>query len=300
LTRTYRSFAKVNLHLQVVGRRPDGYHELKTIFQTVSLHDLLAIEETAAAGVELEVPDGGAPAGEENLVHRAARAVLERWAPGRGVRIALSKRIPAGGGLGGGSSNAAVTLMALPEVLGLAAPPSELRAMARELGADVPYFLVGGTALGLGRGDEIVALPELPEERLVLVDPGVPVSTAEAFAALGSPRPRPLPSGVLEFLASGRAAGIAALGGDNDLEETVLARVAAVRSVYNALRRAGAAFVRLSGSGGIVYACFADWQRGREAQRYLPDGARVFSVRTLSRLAARQARVVSNEEGDSE
>jgi 4-diphosphocytidyl-2-C-methyl-D-erythritol kinase len=298
VTRTYRSFAKINLHLQVDGRLPDGYHQLRTIFQTVSLHDLVTIEETSAAGVDLQVPDGGAPSGESNLVHRAARAVLERWAPRRGVRIVLRKRIPAGGGLGGGSSNAALTLSALPELLQLVPPAGELRAIARELGADVPYFLVGGTALGLGRGDEVVALPELPEERVLLVAPGVEISTAEVFAALGRPRPRPMPAAIVDYLATGRADGIAGLDGFNDLEEPVLERVAEIRSVYTALRRAGATCVRLSGSGGTVFACFADVERGREAERSLPGRVRTFAVRTLSRSAAMESRVVSAEEGD--
>ncbi len=298
MTRTYRSFAKINLHLQVDGRLPDGYHQLRTIFQTVSLHDLISFEKTPAIGVRLEVPDGGAPAGESNLVHRAAEAILKRWAPRGGVRIVLRKRIPAGGGLGGGSSNAALTLSVLPELLELDPPRRELRAIARRLGADVPYFLVGGTAMGLGRGDEIVALPELPEERILLVDPGVEVSTAEVFSSLGPPRPRPMPAAILDYLATGQPVDIARLGGFNDLEESVLARESEIRSVYTALRRAGASCVRLSGSGGTVFACFADQERSREAERGLPGRARSFAVRTLSRSAAMKRRAVSAEEGD--
>lgn len=298
MSRTYRSFAKINVHLQVDGRLPDGYHQLRTIFQTVSLHDLISIEETSASGIDLEVPDGGAPADETNLVHRAARTILERWAPGRGVRIVLRKRIPAGGGLGGGSSNAALTLSALPEILRVEPPAHEVRKIARELGADVPYFLVGGTALGLGRGDDIVQLAELPEQSLLLVDPGVAISTTEVFASLGAPRLRPMPAAILEYLATGQAVDIPDLGGFNDLEEAVLERVAEIRSVYTSLRRAGAACVRLSGSGGTVFACFADLERGQEAVRGLSGQAKTFAVRTLSRPAAMESRVVSAGEGE--
>jgi 4-diphosphocytidyl-2-C-methyl-D-erythritol kinase len=295
--RTYRSFAKINLHLQVDGKLPDGYHRLCTVFQTVELHDLVTVEPRPAPGVELTVPDGGAPEDASNLAHRAAAAVLERWAPEKGLAITLRKRIPAGGGLGGGSGDAATVLLGAAEVLGLEVPPAELRAVARELGADVPYFLVGGTALGLGRGDEIVPLPEMDEETVLLATPDVAVSTAEIFAALGPIDPRPLPAPLLDFAQGGACPGIAGLEGWNDLEPTVLDRVSEVRSVYNALRRAGASYVRLSGSGATVFAGFADPLRAGEAKSHLPDDAKVYVTRTLSRSATLRARAVEAGEG---
>jgi 4-diphosphocytidyl-2-C-methyl-D-erythritol kinase len=307
MTRTYRSFAKINLHLQVDGKLGEGYHRLRTVFQTVELHDLVTVERRAAPGVELAVPDGGAPADASNLAHRAAAAVLERWAPDAGLAIILRKRIPAGGGLGGGSSNAATVLVGACEVLGLDPPAAELRALARSLGADVPYFLVGGTALGLGRGDEIVPLPEMEEEEVVLATPRVEVSTAEIFRALdageggaatGGAAPRPLPAALLDFVQGGPCPGIAGLGGFNELEATVLERVPAVRSVYNALRRAGADCVRLSGSGATVFACFARAAQGDEIGSHLPDDAMVYVTRTLSRSATLRARAVALGEGD--
>jgi 4-diphosphocytidyl-2-C-methyl-D-erythritol kinase len=283
MARSYRSFAKINLHLQVEARRPDGYHELRTIFQTVSLHDLVTVEALDSPVVELSVPDGGAPEGDSNLAYRAARRLLDHTGSKRGVRIELRKRIPAGGGLGGGSSNAATVLVATCEALGLWVPPPELAAVAAELGADVPFFLVGGTALGLGRGDRIVPLPDLPEQELVLVDPGVSVSTAEVFRGLEVPRPRPLPRPLQEFLDSGSVSDLAGLGGFNDLEGAVLAGFPAVRSVYNALGRAGASLVRLSGSGATVFACFADPQLASGVGSYLPSDAKIYAARTLSR-----------------
>jgi 4-diphosphocytidyl-2-C-methyl-D-erythritol kinase len=169
--------------------------------------------------------------------------------------------------------------------------------MARELGADVPYFLVGGTALGLGRGDEIVPLPEIVDETVVLATPPVAVSTADVFAHLPAVAPRPFPAALLDFVQGGACPGIAGLDGWNDLEPAVLERVPAVRSVYNALRRAGASCVRLSGSGATVFACFADSAQAGEAESHLPDDARVYVTRTLSRSATLRARAVEDGEG---
>ncbi len=293
MSKTYRSFAKINLHLQVEGRLPDGNHELRTLFQTVSLHDLVALTPIDAPGVELSVPDGGAPEDESNLAYRAARELLDFVAPERGLKIELHKRIPAGGGLGGGSGNAATVLLGAREVLDLSVADADLVTLAADLGADVPFFLVGGTAWVVGRGDRIVPLPELPEQEVVLVDPGVSVSTAEVFAALKPQRPRPLPAGVAAFVDGGSAPDIGSLGGFNDLEKPVLDAFPKVRSVYNALRRAGANVVRLSGSGATVFACFAEPQQASEAESYLPSDARAYSARTLSRSEMRAARSVA-------
>ncbi len=295
----YRSFAKINLHLAVDGRRADGYHELFTLFQTVDLHDRIRLRVVDRPGVRLRVPDGGAPADRSNLAHRAATAVLERWAPGSGAKIELVKRIPAAAGLGGGSSNAATVLAALAELLPAPIPGDWLAEAARRLGADVPYFLIGGTALGTGRGDRIEPLPELAAEELLLVDPGVPVPTAEVFGRLELPKRREPPPPIVDLRGGQRPASIAGLGGWNDLEGVVLERFPAVRTVYNALRRAGATCVRLSGSGGTVFACFEGGRRGREAAVELPASARTWWARILSRDDLARLRVVrSGSESD--
>lgn len=298
MTEIYRSFAKINLHLQVEGVRADGYHELRTLFQTVSLHDLVGLTPLEAPGVELSVPGGGAPEDESNLAFRAAREVLDFAAADRGLKIELRKRIPAGGGLGGGSGNAAAVLWGAREVLGLDVSDGDLLRLAADLGADVPFFLVGGTALGVGRGDQIEPLAELPEQEIFLVDPGVSISTAEVFAALEPQSPRPLPPGVAALVEGERAMRIEDLGGFNDLEKPVLEAFPPVRSVYNALRRAGASVVRLSGSGATVFACFAESQQASEAGSNLPSEAKMYSARTLSRSAMRAARSAADGEGD--
>ena len=149
-----QSYAKINLHLQVLGLRDDGYHELETIFQTIDLADEIALQRTDP-GVRLQVVEGDAPSGERNLAYRAATEYLKRWAPDQGVHISLKKRIPVGGGLGGGSSNAATVLRALRTMVQADVDLDELEELAADLGADVPFFLSGGTAVGVGRGDLI-------------------------------------------------------------------------------------------------------------------------------------------------
>ena len=291
---TFRSFAKVNLHLQVVARRPDGYHELRTVFQTIDLHDRLTVgfaAELAAGSIELEV--AGAPglaSGDENLARRAAAAYLAAYpaaCPAQaGVRIRLEKRIPMGGGLGGGSSNAACVLLALRELTGQPERRLDLWPLARGIGADVPYFLCAGTALGVGRGDEIVPLPELPEGELWLVLPPFGISTAAVFAALGSSPEafgRPLAPAVLALAAGEVPASAAAFAGTNDLERaarTVSPELADLCDTFRAIP--GVQWLRMTGSGATLIAGIEAPAEGAIARR-LPAGVRLRRVRTLSR-----------------
>ena len=287
-----RSFAKVNLHLEVLGLRPDGYHELRTLFQSVELCDRVSLE-IAGRGVEVEVSDRRVPADATNLAHRAATLFLAEWPRAKGVRIGLEKRIPTGGGLGGGSSNAATVLQGLRDLLDVReASVERLEQLARKLGADVPYFLYGGTALGSGRGDEISLLQDLPERELWLVTPPVAVSTAEMFREFG------------ELTAHQEVSSIGALAweegvdwematrGRNDLEPLVRRRFPEVGRVYNALVEGGARLVRLSGSGGTWFARFEEPVGRAELQSRLPPGCRVFRTRTLNRTSLRRLRAV--------
>lgn len=291
---TYRSFAKVNLHLQVVGRRADGYHELRTVFQSIDLHDLVTVEPGGAA-VELTVVEGEAPRGEANLAWRAAAAYLERFGGAAGVsgaRLALAKRVPAGGGLGGGSSNAATVLAGLDQQLGAPAPPGELWRLARELGADVPFFLVGGTALGVGRGDEVVPLPDLEERDVWLAMPAVAVSTAEVFSALPNLTAQPLDSRIMGLVQRRMSGALSAWVVRNDLEPVVFGRFPEVRDVYDALAAAGADAVQMSGSGATLFALFRDPEEAMRAAVRLPSGCRLERARTLSRSTLTARRIV--------
>lgn len=287
---TYRSFAKINLHLEVVGRRPDGFHELRTLFQTVSLCDLIEVS-AAGRGVELEVRGFAAPGGAENLAHKAAEAYLDRWHAGRGIRLALDKRIPVEGGLGGGSSNAATVLLALRDLFGEPADVADLTAPAAALGADVPYFLIGGTALGRGRGDEVEVVPDLAEEALWLIKPEVGVATADVFRS-GRIRFRDQPHPLLEAVRRGEVRQASEAVGENDLEPAVLALYPAVKHVYTSLVQFEAERVRVSGSGAALFTFRTGAKDGRELMSALPRQSAVFEVRTLSRASIAARRVV--------
>jgi len=288
----YRSFAKVNLHLEILGLRPDGYHQLRTVFQSVDLCDLVSLE-VGGGGVRLEVAGQALPSDERNLAHRAATSFLAAWPRVDGVRITLEKNIPLGGGLGGGSSNAATVLQGLRHLLGVQqATDARLEELGRALGADVPFFLTGGTALGSGRGDEIRPLPDLPERDIWLVTPAIEVSTVSVFRLF-----REL-TGDREVSSMGPLAweeGIdweKVAGGRNDLQSLVTRRFPEVRRVYNALVEAGARIVRLSGSGASWLALFEDSIGSSELQTKLPTGCRVFRARTLNRTSLKRLRVV--------
>ena len=288
----YRSFAKVNLHLEVLGLRPDGYHELRTLFQSVDLCDLVHLE-IGGSGVRLAVAGQALPADERNLAHQAATAFLAAWPVADGVRITLEKNIPLGGGLGGGSSNAATVLQGLRHLLGVQqSTDARLEELGRALGADVPFFLTGGLALGSGRGDEILPLPDLPEREIWLVTPALEVSTASVFQEF-----REL-TGDREVSSMGSLVwgeGVdweMAARGWNDLQPIVMRRFPEVCRVYNALVEAGARTVRLSGSGATWLALFDDSIESSDLLTALAPGCRVFRARTLTRTSLQRLRVV--------
>ncbi len=285
---SYRSFAKINLHLAVVGRRADGYHELRTVFQTIESHDRVRVAVRPGRGVSVVVPGGGAPEGDSNLAYRAAALLLDEHGVEKKIEIEIEKRIPAGGGLGGGSSNAATVLFALDELLDLGTGVERLAALGRQLGADVPYFLFGGAALGTERGDVITPLQEGAPFELFLGLPGVAVPTVDVFRRLRLPPERPDPPELTRWLEGVPPSEPSLPDGWNDLEEPVLAHYEAVAGVYNALRRAGASMVRLSGSGGTVFAVFGPDDETvpptiERVASQLPGGAQLRRTKTLTR-----------------
>lgn len=269
------AFAKVNRSLVVLGRRTDGYHELDTVFQAVGLCDRLTFE--ASGGLSLEVDDPSIPAGVENLVVRAARALAAAAGVPARAAITLEKRIPPGGGLGGGSSDAAVALLGLSALWELDLPAGRLAEIGATLGSDVPFFLFGGTARGLGRGERIVPLPDRSPAGVVLVMPPFPAATPAVFGKLGAPA---------WDGREGEAADAAGAPDRNDLEPAAEALFPALRAVREALASAGAAQARLSGSGSTVFGVFPDVVAASEAATRLgplPPGCAVRVVPTLSR-----------------
>ena len=177
-----RSFAKINVGLEIGARRADGFHALRTVYQTIALHDRLRVEVTRGTGIEIRSQDRRVPCDESNTCWRmATRAMKALEARGR-VVIQVEKALPVQGGLGGASSNAVATLLAIERALGKQLPPEQRLRLAAEVGSDLPLFLVGGTVLGVGRGEEVYPLEDLPALDCVIVTPGVGVSTPQAFA----------------------------------------------------------------------------------------------------------------------
>ncbi len=246
-----RSLAKINLDLRVLHRRADGFHELRTIFQTVSLADSLQIEfERGRTRIDIQsnlnIPG--------NIIEKAAHSVLAAARRTGRVGFVLQKSIPLGSGLGGGSSNAAAVLLALPALIGKPLPIQKLMEMAADLGSDVPFFLLGGSAIGLGRGTELYPLPDLPARWALLVTPGIHVSTPEAYRALRRPRSQtPDPGKLAEFQsAAWRTAGEYI----NDFEQVVFGLHPQLKSIQGKLRQLGARPARMSGSGSSVFGIF--------------------------------------------
>ncbi|MEZ5284373.1 MAG: 4-(cytidine 5'-diphospho)-2-C-methyl-D-erythritol kinase [Vicinamibacterales bacterium] len=288
MTLTLPACAKVNLDLRVLGVRPDGYHDLRTVFQSVALADQVTLAESRGPLV-LTCDDPRVPTDRRNLAWKAASllwrlARLGRGAP-RGVRIHLAKRIPAEAGLGGGSADAAVTLLGLNRIWKLGLDLPSLSRVAARIGADVPFFLVGGTALGLGRGDELYPLADLPRVSVVILRPGFGVPTADAYrwfdedagrprVSRRAPAARPLPPGWPAWAAT--------LG--NALEPAVVRHHPTIGRIRQSLVEAGAVTALMSGSGSAVFGLF---ERADAARRTARDLARpgwtAMATRTVSR-----------------
>ena len=250
--------AKVNLHLQVLGKRPDGYHELRTVFAAVGVWDELLFETAPVGTFDLSVePVGAVPAGPDNLVAKAARALAPEGRRASGARIVLRKEIPVGGGLGGGSADAAATLVGLARLWDLRRGPSDLLPTAAALGADVPFFLVGGAGWGVGRGSEVSPLPDLPPWWVVLLPGPEAIPTADVYRALDVRG--------LDGQADHEIYQWVENGGDlpigccrNDLQPTVARLWPEVGERVERIRATDPLLAMLSGSGGTVYGLYRD------------------------------------------
>lgn len=284
---TLPAFAKINLVLRVLGRRPDGLHEVRTILQTITLHDLLTFEPVADEQLELSCSEPGIPGDESNLVYKAALALRERYGVRRGARVTLEKRIPAQGGLGGGSSDAAVALVGLARLWEIEADKTELAKLGARLGADVPFFLTGGTASGTGTGADIEPLEDAQRQHLVVVTPGAKVSTAEAYKALNARALTKAESPITLSVSRDEASFAGPLSEVmcNDFEAVVLRLQPEIARARVALNEAGARRAMLSGSGSSVFGIFDSEAEAGVASAALSEeaGWRVFSCATLRR-----------------
>ena len=284
------AYAKVNLRLDVLGLRADGYHELRTIFQAISLHDTLVLETKREPGIDLRITGNSQLAGEpgqDNLVYRAIDQLAREIGFQRGVRAVLTKRIPVGRGLGGGSSDAAAALVGLLRLTGKRIAAARQLEIASGLGADVPFFLQGGRALGIGRGDEIYPLPDVARRQVLVISPhDIAVPTKDAYQWL----PQELTNGdgptkLMRFCALCWSPQGGALS--NDFEAAVFPRYPRLAAIKRELLQQGAAEASLAGSGSAVFGVYQHPAKARRAARAFPKD-QVFLCSTLSRAEYRR------------
>ncbi len=285
------SFAKINWNLRIFGKRDDGFHDLFTVFQTVSLHDTISFAEDEF--LRLTCSDATVPTDDRNLIIEAAKCLLDDGGVEKGARIHLEKRIPSPGGLGGGSSNAAVTLTGLKRLWQLEISDHELWEIAKSLGSDVPFFLDGGTAIGTGRGEVIDQIGDVDEPFMLIVTPDVQISTRDAFAGNKAAS--------LTNVDSERILRVCRLEAEssdfrhsvliNDFEASVFHAYPEVRRVKETLLGLGALKAAMSGSGASVFAVFDKEETRQTAQKALDHEStwRKFSVSTISRSEYREA-----------
>ena len=279
------AFAKINLCLHVLGKRPDNYHELRTIFQAISLHDTLTLSFTPdRSGLQTFVMrsnDPELPLGGENLVMRAIQAIAPELGFKGHVSVYLDKKIPVARGLGGGSSDAAAALIGMLRLTKTKVPLPQLMEIAAGLGADVPFFLFGGRALAVSRGDEIYPLPDAPGRTILVVSPrDIGVRTKDAYQWVSAELTRlAKPNRIWGFCALcwSRQGSVA-----NDFESPVFSRHPRLKAIKDELLERGAADAALAGSGSAVFGVFRNPAQARRAARAFPEDS-VFVVETLSR-----------------
>jgi 4-diphosphocytidyl-2-C-methyl-D-erythritol kinase len=311
-----RSFAKINLGLRIGARRLDGFHELLTVYQTIGLHDLIRVSIIRGTGIEIRCSDARVPKDESNTCYRIVERALDALKAKGKVIIDIEKRLPVQGGLGGASSNAVVALLGLECVLKKSLDTEERLRIAAEVGSDLPLFLVGGTVLGVGRGQQVYPLTDLPAMACVVLLPEVGVSTPKAFADWdrkltvpdASDRMVELGQGLSAWLSesySGAPFGkrgrrenplleLVRAGIKNDFEEVVFPEYPELSEGKTALERAGAKYASLSGSGSALYGLFASTALARAAvARLRRQGWVTQATRTLTRRAYWERRFVS-------
>ena len=281
------SFAKINWSLQILGKRSDGYHEIVTLLQTVSLCDEITFEPRDDSHIILHCDDPSIPTDESNLIVKAALALRKRLGSSSGAEITLTKKIPAQGGLGGASSNAAVTLLGLNALWRADLTPGQLKLIGRGLGSDVPFFFVGGRGVAIGTGTTVKALHDPPLQRLIIVAPNAKVSTANAYTSLNA---RSLTTSESASILSSSLADLFSAGSgqvplQNDFERVIFEIEPEIERAKMALLEAGARGALLAGSGSSVLGVFDDEAAQSRAAENLKceAGWRVFSCETLSR-----------------
>jgi len=322
---TVRSYAKINLGLYIGPRRADGFHDLRTVYQTIALHDIVRVEVVRGAGIEIGSKDPRVPRDATNTCYGIAERVMKALKARGKVIIEIDKRLPVQGGLGGASGNAVAALLALERALKKQLRGEEMLRIAAEVGSDLPLFLVGGTSLGVGRGEEVYPLPDFPSVPCVVATPEIGVSTPKAFAdwdalietpkgrtpkklTLSDPSDRmstfsrvvsawlsgsqlktgKAASGVPVSKGRGRAENplldLVRTGIENDFEQVVFPQYPVLRDVKSAIRKSGAYYASLSGSGSALYGLFTTRVMAEKAAaRLTKSGIPAVATATLTR-----------------
>lgn len=284
------SFAKINLQLRILGERGDGFHELFTVFQTVSLHDTLHFAESDT--LELSCDDPTVPIDARNLIIKAATLLRAQFGVLQGATMHLEKRIPSPGGLGGGSSNAAITLIGLARLWELD-DSVDLHGIAEDIGSDVAFFLYGGTAIGTGRGEKIEPLDDITEDYVLVVTPDISVSTKDAFERLRAATLTKEASNRILRVCRDEAKSLDLQHSVliNDFEASVFDAHPEIRRVKETLLELGAVNAAMSGSGASVFAIFDKTETRQAAIKALDHEStwRKFAVATISRSEYREA-----------
>lgn len=281
-----RSPAKVNLFLEVLGKREDGYHNVETVLETVDLFDVISLKELKE-GIEIKSNLPELPLGKENLAYQAAFLLKKRLGLKKGIQLTINKRIPLASGLGGGSSNGASVLLGLNKLWDLDLSYEELLGLAREIGADVPFFLRKGRALGRGRGDELWPLPQSPTLYFVLIFPGFEISAEWAYKNLKGnlTKERQSIKMILSALKSGK---IEKIGNSlyNRLEEAVIPRHPLIARIKERLLELGVCGALMSGSGSSVFGLVEDGKRAKEIYNKIKkDFKKIFLLKSFKQLA---------------
>lgn len=265
-----RAMAKINLSLDVVGTRPDGYHDLRMVMQSVRLCDLVTVCPTRAPGVRMKTNLHYLPADQTNLAARAADLVMEEYGIRDGVFIDLEKRIPVAAGLAGGSSDAAAVLVAMNILFDLKLPEEKLRELGLRLGADVPFCLMRGTALAEGVGEVLTPLPPIPECRILIAKPDLHVSTKAVFTELqmNDSIMHPDTDAQVQAVREGDLGRICSLCG-NVLETVTAVKYPVIGRIKETMMRGGALVSMMSGSGPSVFGIFEDQEQAEQAKAAL-------------------------------
>lgn len=266
-----RAYAKINLGLDVIGILPNGYHEIRSIMQTVGIYDVLSFEK-AEAGIAISTECGELPVNEDNLIYKAAKKLLDEYHIKEGVKIHLEKNIPIAAGMAGGSTDAAATLKGINRLFNLDCPLDKMREIAATIGADVPYCILGGTALCEGIGERITNIEAAPQCYLLVAKPDINVSTKYVYEHLDS---KPIEShpdidGMIDAIKLGDVGKVADLLG-NVLEAVTVPAYPVIDSIKNFMTDEGARGCLMSGSGPTVFGIFTDESTAKNAYERLVD-----------------------------